>query len=377
MSFAARIRSSPRARRRWRSSRSASWRAAAGRVLVAKAVKRGPSRSVSRSCAPGCGRSLRTMTRIPFGQLVQVEQAGDLGDPGAVAGLAVGVVGRGPRRWRDQRGELVDDGLGQAEPDRVRQTAATVQPVEELVGAAGRRRCGSAPSARAGARPGVRAAGASACRMTVMWSAAVFDPAFPGRSSTASGSPVPAGPWSTNAHNGWNPKPRLERRRRVLLLRVRGHQGGVQVDDQRPVRVDAVVRRVLPASAHTRARARRGRCRSPSTPRSASAASASIVRDTVGSEATGPNTPGSARSTAISARQSPPSASAPRDRARPSPGRAPPAACATAPAPPTTHGPAQPGPDRLGQHHPPGLRHHRDPAVSTSEHGYNPVVFFT
>ena len=40
-----------------------------------------------------------------------------------------------------------------------------------------------------------------------MWSAAVFDPAFPGRSSTASGSPVPAGPWSTNAVNGWNPYP--------------------------------------------------------------------------------------------------------------------------------------------------------------------------
>jgi hypothetical protein len=39
-----------------------------------------------------------------------------------------------------------------------------------------------------------------------------------------------------------------------------------------------------------------------------SAANASIVRDTVGSEATGPNTRGSARSTATSARQSPPSA---------------------------------------------------------------------
>src|SRR4051812_40803022 len=35
------------------------------------------------------------------------------------------------------------------------------------------------------------------------------DPAFPGRSSTAIGSPVPAGPWSTKAHRGWWPKPRL------------------------------------------------------------------------------------------------------------------------------------------------------------------------
>ena len=38
------------------------------------------------------------------------------------------------------------------------------------------------------------------------------------------------------------------------------------------------------------------------------AARASIVRDTVGSEATRPKTPGSARSSAMSARQSPPSA---------------------------------------------------------------------
>lgn len=44
--------------------------------------------------------------------------------------------------------------------------------------------------------------------------------------------------------------------------------------------------------------------------RGASRASASIVRETVGSEATGPRTPGSARSTATSARQSPPKASA-------------------------------------------------------------------
>ena len=43
--------------------------------------------------------------------------------------------------------------------------------------------------------------------------------------------------------------------------------------------------------------------------RGASAARASMVRETVGYEATGPYTPGSARSTAISARQSPPNAS--------------------------------------------------------------------
>jgi hypothetical protein len=42
----------------------------------------------------------------------------------------------------------------------------------------------------------------SAWRSTAMWSAAVFDPALPARSNTLSGSPVPSGPWSTNAHSG-------------------------------------------------------------------------------------------------------------------------------------------------------------------------------
>jgi hypothetical protein len=38
--------------------------------------------------------------------------------------------------------------------------------------------------------------------MTSMWSAAVLEPAFPGRSIIANDSPVPSGPWSTNAHSG-------------------------------------------------------------------------------------------------------------------------------------------------------------------------------
>src|SRR5665647_832471 len=50
---------------------------------------------------------------------------------------------------------------------------------------------------------------ASAAVITAMWSVAVFDPALPGRSAIASGSPVPAAPWSRSAHNGWNPNPFL------------------------------------------------------------------------------------------------------------------------------------------------------------------------
>jgi len=43
---------------------------------------------------------------------------------------------------------------------------------------------------------------ARASLITAMWSLAVFEPALPARSSTASDSPVPSAPWSTNAHNG-------------------------------------------------------------------------------------------------------------------------------------------------------------------------------
>jgi hypothetical protein len=66
----------------------------------------------------------------------------------------------------------------------------------------------------------------------------------------------------------------------------------------------------FPASAHTRSRAAARAARIAVSDRGASAARAAISRDTTGSEATGPNSSGCARSTATSARQSPPSASA-------------------------------------------------------------------
>ena len=49
----------------------------------------------------------------------------------------------------------------------------------------------------------------SAWRITVLWSAAVFDPALPGRYMITAASPEPVRPWSMNAHNGWWPKPFL------------------------------------------------------------------------------------------------------------------------------------------------------------------------
>ena len=51
-----------------------------------------------------------------------------------------------------------------------------------------------------------RGSWASASRAASMWSAAVFEPAFPGRSTMASGSPFPSAPWSAQAVIGWNPK---------------------------------------------------------------------------------------------------------------------------------------------------------------------------
>jgi len=67
--FRQRIRSSARARRRCCTSRSASRPPA---TLVANTVMRQPSLSVMRSCAPGCGRSRRAITRIPAGHALPV-----------------------------------------------------------------------------------------------------------------------------------------------------------------------------------------------------------------------------------------------------------------------------------------------------------------
>ncbi len=84
MSFAHRMWSSARARRRLRSSRSASCPQG---VLVANAVNRCASTPVIRSCAPGCGRSLRTITGgvvvcIRGGALIGVDESDGLAQIG-------------------------------------------------------------------------------------------------------------------------------------------------------------------------------------------------------------------------------------------------------------------------------------------------------
>jgi hypothetical protein len=105
-----------------------------GEPLVANAVSRCPSASVSRSWAPGWGRSLRTVTRMPGGQPDR-SSSGHLEYPGTVPGLPVGAVSRLPVTFGDE-GEFVDDVFGQGESDRVRQPLAG-DPLQQLVGAPG------------------------------------------------------------------------------------------------------------------------------------------------------------------------------------------------------------------------------------------------
>jgi hypothetical protein len=109
------------------------------------------------------------------------EGVGQVDDIGALADSAVGVQGGLPRVIRHlpvQGGR----GLGQLEPDRVRQASAR-EPAQELLGP-------TEPSARTGTfRPGQAAltpgSARSASFVTAMWSAAVFEPAFAGRSLIA------------------------------------------------------------------------------------------------------------------------------------------------------------------------------------------------
>jgi len=136
-----------------------------------------------------------------------------------------------------------------------------------------------------------------------MWSTTVFDPALPARSRNANGSPVPACPWSTNAHNGWKPKPRLN----VGAAHSFSECAVTSVASTSMTTGDAALaswsghaRRPVTTRSPARAEA------SAVSAAGASTARVSISRDTVGSEATGPKTSGAVRSCARSARQSPP-----------------------------------------------------------------------
>ena len=145
---------------------------------------------------------------------------------------------------------------------------------------------------------------ASAASRTAIWSAASLALALPGRSNAASGSPVPAVAVVDESQHRVEPEPALEVRGRVLLLRMRTDQAW-RPDPRPPA---AGRRRTGDRCAHTRARAAARAARIAAIASSGSPAKASSSRLIVGSEATGPNNSGWARTTATSARQSPPSA---------------------------------------------------------------------
>ena len=132
VSFALRMRSSQRARRRCRSSRSGEL------PTFGVGGERGEPVAVGVG-EPQLGAGVWSFGADddphPGRPPGQVQQPGQFGDPGTVARCLVGVVGGGPRRLRDQV-QLGDRVHAQAEPDGVLQ-ALPGQPGHEVVGAAG------------------------------------------------------------------------------------------------------------------------------------------------------------------------------------------------------------------------------------------------
>ena len=138
------------------------------------AWKRWPSWSVKDSCAPGCARSRRTITRDPAGQPVRSSSS-------VISQTCP--LARSPPSWSKRAnpalvGDLQDRGadrLGQVVADRVADRAVAA-PVQQLV--AGARRIDAQQDLDV-----LDVLGGNllqACSATLIWSSAVFAPAFPG-----------------------------------------------------------------------------------------------------------------------------------------------------------------------------------------------------
>ena len=141
-----------------------------------------------------------------------------------------------------------------------------------------------------------------------MCSAGGVRPGVPGAAARWPAAPrPPPAPWSANAARGWNPKVFFQ-----VGAACSFSECAITIVASRSTVISApsAPGARSPASAQARSRAAARALRIALSARGPSAASALTSRDTTGSDATGPASSGCSRSTAISARQSPPSASA-------------------------------------------------------------------
>ena len=149
---------------------------------------------------------------------------------------------------------------------------------------------------------------ASASRVASMWSAGGVRAGVPGPQQDRQRLPGAFGAVISEDSQRVMAVGLLPRGHGLLLLRARGHDRRVDIDrDQAAARAGRRVAGQCPRPAAGRRPALRGW---PSAPAAHRAARRATSRETTGSEATGPNSSGCARSIATSARQSPPSASA-------------------------------------------------------------------
>ena len=199
-------------------------------VLVANAVTRCPSCVGDLQLRAGVRAFLAHDYPHPRRPGLEIQQAGDVGDPRTLAELAVTVVGWRPTVARYPRQRL-REGVGQAELDRVRQPLGD-QPVQELL-----RRAGAVGADQdLAARPGPRlvsgqlrerglddrdvVGGSVAASISLAQQAGQ-------RLTSALGAVIDEGPQRVESESAF------ERRCGLFLVRVRGDPGGVGADDQR------------------------------------------------------------------------------------------------------------------------------------------------
>ena len=216
----------------------------------------------------------------------QVEQAGDLGDVGAVADLAVGVDRRRPRPLRHVVMALVNAVFLVGKPTEYsnRRPRTWAWPVSQSSSSW----VAPAPSARTSSLRRCAAGTWAMARVrTSMWSPAWLLPALPGRSVTASSSVV----LSHHTPSGWNPKPPLNVAAACSFSECAVTKRGVDVQHHHLAEVGAGDL-WTPARCGSRPHTcRRTLARAFSTRFSAAGVASSSARHTVGADATGPSSP--------------------------------------------------------------------------------------